>query len=260
MRDLPEGAAHCAVVKAAGYGHGAVPVAKAALEAGVHLARRRHGARGGGAPRGGPHRADPDLRPAHRHRAGAGRALRRRGRGLVAGVHRRGRPARRAGARQVRHRHGPPGRDGARGPRALRAGARRRRAPRPHEPLRHRGRGRRQLLRAAAAPVREAGRGAQGAVPRPPVPHRQQRGDAARAARPLRHGPHRHRPVRAGAGQRRPLQGRPAAGHEVHVVRRRRARAGARRLHRLRPHVLLASRSRAWPSCRSATPTACAAR
>jgi alanine racemase len=34
MRDLPEGAAHCAVVKAAGYGHGAVPVARAALEAG----------------------------------------------------------------------------------------------------------------------------------------------------------------------------------------------------------------------------------
>jgi len=34
MRDLPAGAAHCAVVKANGYGHGAVPVARAALEAG----------------------------------------------------------------------------------------------------------------------------------------------------------------------------------------------------------------------------------
>ncbi len=34
MRDLPEGAAHCAVVKANAYGHGAVPVARAALEAG----------------------------------------------------------------------------------------------------------------------------------------------------------------------------------------------------------------------------------
>jgi alanine racemase len=34
MRDLPQGAAHCAVVKAGGYGHGAVPVARAALEAG----------------------------------------------------------------------------------------------------------------------------------------------------------------------------------------------------------------------------------
>jgi alanine racemase len=33
-RDLPEGAVHCAVVKANGYGHGAVPVARAALEAG----------------------------------------------------------------------------------------------------------------------------------------------------------------------------------------------------------------------------------
>ncbi len=34
MRDLPRGAAHCAVVKANGYGHGAAPVARAALEAG----------------------------------------------------------------------------------------------------------------------------------------------------------------------------------------------------------------------------------
>ena len=34
MRDLPAGAVHCAVVKANGYGHGAVPAARAALEAG----------------------------------------------------------------------------------------------------------------------------------------------------------------------------------------------------------------------------------
>jgi alanine racemase len=34
-RDLPPGAVHCAVVKANGYGHGAVPVARAALEAGA---------------------------------------------------------------------------------------------------------------------------------------------------------------------------------------------------------------------------------
>lgn len=34
MRDLPQGAVHCAVVKAGGYGHGAVPAARAALEAG----------------------------------------------------------------------------------------------------------------------------------------------------------------------------------------------------------------------------------
>ena len=34
MRDLPEGAVHCAVVKADGYGHGAAPAARAALEAG----------------------------------------------------------------------------------------------------------------------------------------------------------------------------------------------------------------------------------
>ena len=35
MRDLPAGAVHCAVVKADGYGHGAVPVARAAIEAGA---------------------------------------------------------------------------------------------------------------------------------------------------------------------------------------------------------------------------------
>ncbi|MCX6364660.1 MAG: alanine racemase [Actinobacteria bacterium] len=35
MRDLPPGAVHCAVVKANGYGHGAVPAARAALEAGA---------------------------------------------------------------------------------------------------------------------------------------------------------------------------------------------------------------------------------
>ena len=34
MRDLPAGAVHCAVVKANGYGHGAVPAARAAREAG----------------------------------------------------------------------------------------------------------------------------------------------------------------------------------------------------------------------------------
>lgn len=34
MRDLPAGTVHCAVVKANGYGHGAVPVARAALAAG----------------------------------------------------------------------------------------------------------------------------------------------------------------------------------------------------------------------------------
>lgn len=34
MRDLPRGAAHCAVVKANGYGHGAVPCARAAVAAG----------------------------------------------------------------------------------------------------------------------------------------------------------------------------------------------------------------------------------
>src|SRR5665648_316374 len=35
MRDLPAGAVLCAVVKANGYGHGAVPAACAALEAGA---------------------------------------------------------------------------------------------------------------------------------------------------------------------------------------------------------------------------------
>ena len=238
MRDLPDGAVHCAVVKADGYGHGAVPAARAALEAGstwlgVATAPEAEELRAAGFTAPilifGPLTGTGLERAAER---------RRRGRRLVGGVHRRGRPPRRPRARQVRHRHGPARRAGARGPRPVRAGARRRRALRPDEPLRDGGRGRHELLRAAAGAVRQAGRGAQGAVPRPALPHGQQRGDAARPARPLRHGADGDRDVRPRAGQRRPLQGRPAAGDEVRLVRRRRPRGRPRRVGRVRPHVV----------------------
>ena len=54
---LPPTGALCAVVKANGYGHGAVPVARAALDAGRRLPRRRHRGRGRGAARGGDRRS-----------------------------------------------------------------------------------------------------------------------------------------------------------------------------------------------------------
>ena len=103
------------------------------------LAGRGDGDRGRGAARGGPRRAGPGLRPPDGRRARRAARGRRRGRRLVGGVPRRGaRPAPRA--RQVQLRHGPPGR-AARGARRWRRG--RPAAPlRPHEPLRHRRRGR----------------------------------------------------------------------------------------------------------------------
>ena len=72
MRDLPDGAAHCAVVKANGYGHGAVPAARAALEAGSTWLGVATAPEAAGAARGRLHRADPHLRPADRHRVSSG--------------------------------------------------------------------------------------------------------------------------------------------------------------------------------------------
>ncbi len=92
-------AAVMAVVKANGYGHGAVPAARAAIVGGAELARRR--ARGGGARAapGRPRRADPvpDGRPRARPRR------RHRGRGgPVGGIGRPGAPAgRRGGGRRT---------------------------------------------------------------------------------------------------------------------------------------------------------------
>ena len=54
MRDLPPGAVHCAVVKANGYGHGAVPVGARGARGRLHLARRRRRGRGRGAARRRP--------------------------------------------------------------------------------------------------------------------------------------------------------------------------------------------------------------
>ena len=46
LRALAAPAAFCAVVKADGYGHGAVPVARAALAGGADVLGRRAGGRG----------------------------------------------------------------------------------------------------------------------------------------------------------------------------------------------------------------------
>ena len=97
---------------------------------------------------------------------------------------------------------------------------RRRRRPlaahRPHEPLRHRRRSRTppsSRTSSSASPRSPAS--SRRRYPELALPHRQQRGDAARAALALRHGAHRHRHVRPRAVQRRPLQGRPAAGDDA---------------------------------------------
>ena len=91
----------CAVVKADGYGHGAAPVARAALEAGADVARRRPGARGHRAARRRHRRADPAAvraagqrgrrgarRPDAHHRVHRrhGGAPRRCGRGALGGA------------------------------------------------------------------------------------------------------------------------------------------------------------------------------
>ena len=62
MRRELQRAELCAVVKADGYGHGAVPAARAALAGGATLAGRRRGARGARAARRRD-RGRPDPRP-----------------------------------------------------------------------------------------------------------------------------------------------------------------------------------------------------
>ena len=204
----------------------------------LHLARRGRRGRGRRAARRRSRgRPGPDLRRAHRRRAAARRSGRRRCRRVVGAVPCRGAAPRRPRPRQVRLGHGTPRRQGGRGPRALR----RRRpgwsARRADEPFRDCRRGRHHVLRVPAGTLHGVGPRAQARPSRAALPHREQRGDAARAAHPLRHGPQRHRHVRAGAVQRRPVQGRSAPGHEAQLVRRRGAPGGARGVGGLRPAV-----------------------
>ena len=86
MRDLPPGAVHCAVVKANGYGHGAVPAARAALEAGLDVAGRGDGDRGRGAARRGARRCPCMIFGPMTGAELAARGARRRRRGRLVGA------------------------------------------------------------------------------------------------------------------------------------------------------------------------------
>src|SRR3954453_5796800 len=100
------GVALCAVVKGAGYGHGAVPSARAALAGGATwlpaatppggrrgaVARRRARPRGGRAARRRPGRAAARPRCAHGRRARDGARRAGRGRRLARGLQRGGTP------------------------------------------------------------------------------------------------------------------------------------------------------------------------
>ena len=116
------GAAVMAVVKADAYGHGAIPVAGAALRRG-HVARRGDSGRGGRASRGGHSGAHPGPRP---HRTGAGGPGRASRSGPVRVRSRPGRGAEPSGRvcrahaptpSEGGHRHGPRRRAPARGSR-----------------------------------------------------------------------------------------------------------------------------------------------
>ncbi len=151
----------------------------------VDLARRGDGARGRRAAGGRPHRADPDLRPAHRHRARAGRDV----------------PAPRSWAGRRRSSPRPPASVSASTSsstpawvawacRPMRSATS---ASRPTSAASSPGlmshfatadEADTNFFEQQLARFTEAGRGAQGAVPGPALPHGQQRGDPARAAAP----------------------------------------------------------------------------
>ena len=188
----------CAVVKAYGYGHGAVPAARAAQAGGaawLAVATAAEAAELRGAGIDGPllvmgALADEELAVALARPRGRGR--------LARGLRRRAaRSARRA--RQARQRDGP-----ARYPRPRRgvAGrARRGRSDRrPDDALRHRRRGRPRLPRGAAAPVPALDR----PPPRRARARRQLGCHAARAGCAVRPGALRDRGLRHGSVPRNP--------------------------------------------------------
>ena len=229
----------CAVVKADGYGHGAVECAAGgAARAGRRWLGGRRRGRGGRAAA-----ALPEAPAARDGRADRGRARRRarrrrRRRGLAAGVPRAGR-----GARPARSASGPRvhvkydsgmGRLGERDPDAVADAGRRScgrragRAGRLLDPLRDRRRARLRVLRRAARALPRGRRAARASAPGLLAARRQQRRDAARARAPLRHGPLRDRGLRP-----RPVPGatrcaRARAGARAALLRRRRQALRAR--------------------------------
>ncbi len=201
MRDLPDGAVHCAVVKANGYGHGAVPAAGAALDAGatwlgVAAVAEAEELRAAGLA--APVLIFGPMTGAELERAVAA------GADVVVWSAPFLAAARRCGARvHVKFDSGM-GRLGVteEEARVLCAGAARdgllvglmshfATADEPDT----------AFFESAARALYGAGRRAVRRPPRPALPHGEQRGDAARAAHPLRHDPHRYRHVRPGAEQ-----------------------------------------------------------
>ena len=254
-------AALCAVVKGDGYGHGMVPAARAARAGGarwlaVATADEARGLRAAGIE--GPVLVMGALSPQELEVALAA------GADVVAWRERfveRLAPGA-AGPRQARHRHGAAGHARPRGGDARGRGGRRARRPAAggrHDPLRHRRRRPRLHGRAARA-LHAVGGGAQGRPPRPPRPRRQLGRHARRARRPLRPRALRHRRLRHGPVPRGP-------GPRTGSSRRSRSSPTSPRPRPPRPARARATAAASWPRrrpawarCRSATPTACAAR
>ena len=239
-----DGARLCAVVKANGYGHGAVECARAALAGGatwLAVAAAAEAAELRGQlpdarllTMGALTEAELELALGAESDVAAWRRgfarLARRARG------RAGRPP--ARARQVRHRHGPPRR--ARPGRGARPGGRGGggRSPRPRralDPLRHRRRARLGLLRRAARALRPARRAGAGRAPRSAGARRQQRRHAAGRRLALRHGSLRDRDLRPRPLPGRSLRPRARAGARAALLRRRHEALSGRSERRLRP-------------------------
>ena len=197
LRDeLSPGAELCAVVKADGYGHGAVTCAAPRWPA-ARPARGRHRRRGGRAcVRSCPRRRLLVLGALDRRRARAGARAptptsRCGGRAFSSwSANRAGaRGDRPAGARQVRHRHGPARASATRDVVIALVETRRRRPPSVDlvgalDPFRDRRRARLGVLRRAARALSRARAAAARALRRTPPARGQQRRDAARAGVP----------------------------------------------------------------------------
>ena len=262
-------AAVCAVVKADGYGHGAVPVARRGGRGGRDVAGGRPGAGGDRAARGGDRRAGAAAVGAAARRGGRGARRRRRGHPLQPRPHRAGRRGGRptgwdvdVRAPEGGHRDAPGRRRTRRGRGAAREQVRV--APRPVarcrvDPLRGRRRARPAGDRGAAGERYEA---ALAAVEAAGIPVGLRH--AANSAAALVHPASRYDLVRCGIA----VYGIPPApalagvvplapvvrlATEVSFVKP----VAAGRGHLLRPPVPHRPRHRSSPPSRSATPTAC---
>ncbi len=250
------GTALCAVVKANGYGHGAVPVARAALQAGAsslgvatvtEAEELREAAIAAPLLVFGPLTGVEAARAARAHaevtvwsQAFLAEALRRGARVHVkfnSGMGRLG--VARAGGGGVRRRLGP-----ARSPGLMSHFATADEDDRCVLPA------------ASSNASRRSPRGSRRATPGLTAHTANSAATMREPAVALRHGAHRHRHLRALAVRRRPRAPRAAAGAAPELLRRRHPRGGPRRVGRLRPQLHRRSSRASRASCPSATPTA----